>query len=133
MPLNLDFATLGQVCGQSDRGPEHVLSVAATAGIDEETAANLLGVNPADFAELLASRPSWEAAWTKGRHAGYAYILRALHRSGETNNAGAAKLWLILAGGLDPETRRLIAGLPIEPDGPLAAGRSTIVAPSRLP
>jgi len=74
--------------------PEAALEALATNGLDERTAAGLLGASEEQFRQELKQQPAWQAAWDHGRAVAEAMLLQGLWRIGRTGNADAAKLWL---------------------------------------
>ena len=83
------------VIQQYPESPEEALEALATNGLDEKTAAGLLGATEDEFRNELERQPAWQAAWKHGRAVARAMILQGLWRVGRSGDADAAKVWLI--------------------------------------
>jgi len=87
------------VIQQYPGSPETALEALATNGLDEKTAAGLLGATEDQFRQEMKHQPAWQAAWDHGRAVANAMILQGLWRNARTGDAEAARIWLHILNG----------------------------------
>ena len=87
------------VIQQYPGAPEQALEALATNGLDEGTAAGLLGATEGQFRQELKQHPAWQAAWDHGKAVANAMILQGLWRAGRSGDAEAARIWLHILNG----------------------------------